>query len=326
MGKALKLYPPIASATELRSRLAQAFPGEDLVLPPHLDQVLAIHSKLGDQRPATCGAYALSYLLPARGFERLEGHSLADEDYMAHLAAVTIEAREVTESDEVAARVARGELTEAEARRRHPHTWYRFPMSSSADPAEVGTSAGGVARAISLGSAGRLATVPVPGRRADGLPQLDAVAWERLLDTVEDEFAAGGVDVLFNYDTDQVLGARDPAYSAANLRRPDAASVIPLDHWGVGHFVPLIGALRRPGGDRWLVILNSFKERAFSACEPQPAELMRRAVIREDGRGGGVLLVVPAERRTSWVERVEAAGLAVGTWSNGSREPADWRW
>lgn len=147
-----------------------------------------------------------------------------------------------------------------------------------------------------------------------------------LLDMIEDDFAAGGLDVLFNYDTDQLLGARDSAYNATNLRRPDAAARIPRDSCGVGHFVPLIGLWRRPAGDRWLVILNSFKARAFAGVEPQPADLMRRAVLREDGRGGGVLLSVPSERAAALIDRVETTGLEVRSWSNGSREPGDWRW
>jgi hypothetical protein len=301
MGEALNLDRPIDSAAALRQRLAAAFPGEEILLPPNLDAVLAFHAPLGNQRPATCGAYVLSYLLPARGYLEHEGRSLAEEDLMAHLAAVTIEAEE----------------DPAE---------YRFLMSSSADPGEVGTSAQGVARAIALATDGRLAAVPIPGRAAGGRPQLDARAWEALLDLVSGDFVAGRLDVLFNYETDQLLAARYPAYNAANLRRPDAAAVIPRDNWGVGHFVPLIGLWRRPSGDRWLVILNSFKDRAFSGCEPQPAELMGRGVVRDDSRGGGMLLVVPRERAGWWVDRVEAAGLEVRTWSNGSREPDDWRW
>ena len=95
----------IDSTKALRRRLAEVFPGEEILLPAHLDAVLAVHSRLGDQRPATCGAYALSYLLPARGFVEYDGHALTAEDVMAHLAAVTIEARESTASDDVGIRV-----------------------------------------------------------------------------------------------------------------------------------------------------------------------------------------------------------------------------
>jgi hypothetical protein len=102
--------------------------------------------------------------------------------------------------------------------------------------------------------------------------------------------------------------------------------VIPLDRWGVGHFLPMGALWRRPSGERWMVLLNSFKERAFAGVEPQPAELVRRGVVREDGRGGGVLLVVTRDRLEALLAAVEEAGLAVGIWSNGSRAPADWSW
>ena len=83
---------------------------------------------------------------------------------------------------------------------------------------------------------------------------------------------------------------------------------------------------RRPSGERWLVLLNSFKARAFAGVEPQPAELVRRGVVREDGRGGGVLLIGTHERGAEVLPKIRALGLEVRTWSNGSQPPADWRW
>jgi len=75
-----------------------------------------------------------------------------------------------------------------------------------------------------------------------------------------------------------------------------------------------------------MVLLNSFKERAFAGVEPQPAELMRRAVVREDDRRGGVLLVVAREAADRLIKEVEGVGLDVRTWNNGSPAPRDWRW
>ena len=291
----------IDSAAALRDRLADAFPGEQIPLPPHVEPLLKLHGRLPDQRPATCGAYVLTYLLPARGFTEFEGESLAAEDYMAHLARVTIDARE-------------------------PAASYRFPVVASADPAEQGTSPEGVARAIAIASGEQLASIPIPGRDAAGEPQLEGGRWEALLDLIGSRFVSGGLDILFNYESDQLLAARDDTYNAPTLRRADAAAVIPLDRWGVGHFATLAALWRRPSGERWLVLLNSFKERAFAGCEPQPAELMRRGVVREDGRGGGVLVVLPGVRAEHVTREVEEIGLEVRMWSNGSRAPDDWRW
>ena len=277
------------------------FPDEDIKLPPHSDALLRLHAALPDQRPATCGAYVLTYLLPAWGFEELDGERLGAEDYMAHLARVTISARE------------------------DPVT-YRFPVDSSADPSLQGTSPEGVARAIAVATGGHLASIPVSGRKASGSVQLDAGRWTALLDLVAPRFLEGGMDVVFNYETDQLLAARDEAYNAQALGRADASALIPRDRWGVGHFAPMAALWHRPSGERWMVLLNSFKERAFAGCEPQPAELMRHAVVREDGRGGGVLLVVRHEAVERLIKEVEDVGLEVRMWNNGSPAPGDWRW
>ena len=84
--------------------------------------------------------------------------------------------------------------------------------------------------------------------------------------------------------------------------------------------------MRRPSGDRWLVLLNSFKGRGFAGIEPQPAELVRRGVVRQDGRGGGVLLIAGRQRGGDLLRRLADAGLEVRTWSNGSRPPDGWAW
>jgi hypothetical protein len=297
----LRAAPAIDSADALRTLLDAVFPGERIDLPAHADALLRLHGPLLDQRPATCGAYTLAYLLPARGFTSLAGEPLAAEDYMAHLAAVTIKGEE------------------------DPST-YRFFVRSSGDAAEQGTSPEGFARAVELATSGRLVTVPVPGRDATGRPQLNEQRWTALLDLIEPRLVRGDVDVVFNYESDQLLAARDARYNATTLGRPDATSLIPSDDWGVGHFAPAVALWARPSGGRWLVLLNSFKERGFAGVEPQPAELMRRAVVRSDGRGGGVFLLAPAEEGRGLVRSIAEIGLEVGTWSNGSLPPADWRW
>src|SRR5262249_40415375 len=116
------------------------------------------------------------------------------------------------------------------------------------------------------------------------------------------------------------------SYNPENLRRADAAAVIPRDTWGVGHFAAMVAAWTRPSGERWGVLLNSFKGRAFAGVEPQPLELVRRAVVRADGRGRGVLLVVAAERAHGLIDQVAKLGLEPRMWSNGSPAPRDWRW
>ena len=135
-----------------------------------------------------------------------------------------------------------------------------------------------------------------------------------------------GWHAIINYETDQALKPNSPAYTPDALRRPDAAETLPRDDWGEGHFAGLVGTWRRPWGERWVLVMDTYKERGFDGYQPQPAELIRRALIREDGRGGGLLLIIAPDRVRDAAREIEGLGLAIRTWSNGSLDPDDWSW
>ncbi len=309
-----------------RDRFRAWFPGDEVILVDRADEMSGRFDRLGPQRPATCGAYALSYLLPALGHAEHDGVDLAAEDYLAHLAAVIVEADEIGPSDAIARRVEAGELTEAEALRDHGTIWYRFPVRASPDPVESGTSPTGVARAVAVATDGALSCVPVAGREDDGTP-VSPDAWEQLLGLLAARVARWRWHAILNYESNQVLRPTDPAYRPENLRARDAEERIPRDSWGVGHFAGLLGLWRRGVDGRWwLVLLDTYKERGFDGYQPQPAEVIRRAIVREDGRGGGLLLVVPRELAAEATAAIRQLGIDPRMWSNGSPEPGDWTW
>jgi hypothetical protein len=307
-------------------RFAALFPGEQIALVERVDEMARRFDRLANQRPSTCGAFALSYLLPALGFEARDGHDVSAEDYLAHLAAVVIEEREEEPSRAVEEQVARGELSAAEALDRFGRIWYRYPVRASADPVAQGTSPTGIARAVALASGGRLASLPVPGRDERGVVALDPPRWEALFDLLAEQLAGWSIHVIFNYESDQLLDPRSAEYRPERLREPGSADRLPRDHWGVGHFAGLAGLWRRPNGDRWLLLFDTYKERGFDGYQPQPAELMRRGLVREDGRGGGALIVLPSERVAESAGAIRGLGIEPRMWSNGSPEPDDWHW
>ncbi len=306
-------------------RFAAVFPDQSIVLVDRADRMATRFDTLAHQRPATCGAYVLSYLLAPLGFERHDGKDLTAEDYLAHLAGVIIEEYEVAPSEEVARQVAGGVLSETQALERYPHSWYRYPVRHSLDPAMSGTSPTGVARAIAVGTSGQLGSLPISARIGDAV-QLTPERWAALLELLAAHVDAWRWHVVLNYESDLLLRPNDPAFTPGNLRLPNPETVIPHDDWHVGHFVGVAGLWRMDDGPWWLLLFDTYKERGFDGYQPQPAELMRRGLVRSDGRGGGLLVVVPRDAIDEAAAAIEGIGLCLTIWSNGSTEPDDWAW
>jgi hypothetical protein len=310
---------------DIRQRFEGMFPGTEITLVHAIDAMTARFDHLPDQRPTTCGAYGLSYLLEPLGYANHDGHDLTDEDYLAHMAAVIIEDHEVEPSRAIWNRIRRDELTEADALRDHRMSWYRYPVRHSDDPDVVGTSPMGIARAVDLATSGELVSLPVPSRRADREIQFTPERFDAFLELLAANTAAWRWHAIFNYQLVEVLKPDDPAYTIDNLHRADPTDVIPLDDWDAGHFIGIAGLWRRAGA-WWLLLLDTFKGRGFGGYQPQPGELMRKGLIREDGRGGGVLLLLPRPAFAIAKAAIENLSLDLGMWDNGSTAPEDWEW
>jgi hypothetical protein len=297
--------------------------------PTYVDDWQAIASMfdtLDDQRPATCGAYATRYLLAPLGFRGADGVDTTREDHLANLAGTVIEETELEDVRATAEVVAAEGLSDADAIQRFPRTWYGWPLRSSNDDAITGTSPTGVARAIALGSGGALVTLPVPSRRGDREVLFTPERFDTLLAILEANTAAWGVHPIGNLEVDQLLDATSDAYDAAALAGPDPESAIPRERWGVGHFVGIGAFWRDPSGRRWTLLLDTYKARGFDGYVPMPAESLRRAVVREDGRDGGLLLVIRREALDEARRAIDDLGLEVRMWGNGSLEPEGWTW
>ncbi len=281
---------------------------------------------LDDQRPATCGAYATRYLLEPLGFPSADGVDTTREDYLAYLAGTVIEATELPDVERTRSEVDALGLSDAVAVERFPRTWYRWPLRSSDDDAITGTSPTGTARAIALGSGGALVTVPVPARDPDRDVLCSPERFDALLDLTETHLDEWGIHPIANLEVDQLLDATSDAYGPAALAGPDPESAIPLERWGVGHFVGIGALWRAEDGRRWVLMLDTYKARGFDGYVPMPAESLRRAVVREDGREGGLLLVLRRDALDAARAAIDGLGLEIRMWGNGSLEPEGWSW
>lgn len=281
---------------------------------------------LDDQRPATCGAYATRYLLGPLGHPRHDGVDTTREDYLAHLAGTVIETDELADVAVARATVAELGLDDDAAIERFPRTWYGWPVRSSDDDVITGTSPSGTARAIAIASNGELVTLPVPGRRADTSVALTPDRFDGLLDLIEANLVTWNVHPIANLEVDQLLDCTSDTYGPDSLSGPDPDAAIPREAWGVGHFVGVGAFWRAADGRRWVLLLDTYKARGFGGYVPQPAEALRRAIVREDGREGGLLLVLPRAVLDEAEAAVANLGLEVRMWGNGSLEPEGWTW
>ena len=292
----------------------------------HWSEITELFDRMEDQRPATCGAYAARYLLAPLGFATVDGLDTTREDYLAHLAGTVIDDAELQEVRAVGAQVGVLGLSDADAIKQFPRTWYGWPLRSSDDDAVTGTSPTGTARAIAVGSGGALVTLPIPGRDGAGELTMTTERFDALIDVLERHLDDWGVHPIANLEVDQLLDATSDVYTPEALAGADPEASIPRERWGVGHFVGVGAFWRMDDGRRWVLLLDTYKARGFRGYVPMPAESLRRAVVREDGRNGGLLLVVRRASLDAAREAIEALGLEIRMWGNGSLEPEGWAW
>lgn len=302
------------------------FPNADVAYVEEWSSIAEVFDRLEDQRPATCGAYAARYLLAPLGYPQSDGVDTTREDFLAYLAGTVIEREELDDVQRTTTAVAEAGLSDAEAIEHFPRTWYGWPLRSSDDDAITGTSPTGVGRAIAIGSSGELVTVPVPSRDRDGAALLDPDRFHALFDVIESHLGSWRIHPIANLEVDQLLDVTSDAYAPDAIAGPDPEAMIPRERWGVGHFVGIGAFWRGEHGRRWTLLLDTYKARGFSGYVPMPAESLRRAILREDGRTGGLLLVLPRASLDAAAAAIRDIGLEIRMWGNGSLEPEGWDW
>jgi hypothetical protein len=308
-------------------RVAEAlFPDATIQYVDGFEAMADLLDGFDDQRPSTCGAYVARYLMGPLGHPLHDGVPTVREDYLAFLAGTVLDPDEARAVESARAAADEAGLDDAAARERFGDAWYRWPLRTSGDPTAIGTSPAGTARIMAVASGGTLVTLPIAARDPDGTVRLTEATWEALLDLIVDGMTAWGLHLVVNYDADDLLDPTSPAYTADALGGPDPLGTIPLDRWGVGHFAGVGAIWRAADGSRWFLLLDTYRDRGFSRYEPQPAELVRRAAVRSDGRDGGLLLILPREHLAAATEAMDRLGLSPRMWGNGSPEPEGWTW
>ncbi len=181
-------------------------------------------------------------------------------------------------------------------------TDYRYELGR-AEPAASGTTPAGLAAAIERLSEGALVSVPLRGR-------WNASVIEGLLEGVDP-----GVRLLANVRSGLLWGSRPPVDDL--LAVLDGAEVPdpPAADWDVGHFVELVQLVRGRGGTL-VVVRDSYPNLGWTGVHLQPPEAVAAALIRGDGRAGGVLAVGAPSAAAHVHELARELELACEIWDN----------
>ncbi len=188
-----------------------------------------------------------------------------------------------------------------------PRTDYRVPLPTTPDGGFAGTSATGLARAVEELSEGEISVLPVAGPwTADAVVGLIEVA----------SATTPNCALVANVRTGRLWGSRaDPRLLLAHLL--GVVDSVPAPDWDVGHFVQLLAAVRGPGG-ALLVVRDTYPGLGWDGHHLQPAGAVAAALGRDDGAEGGVLCMCPSSDRATLRGGLEATGLRLHHWDNGT--------
>jgi hypothetical protein len=241
------------------------------------------------QKDNLCGPFWAARVLREAGFTECSGEPI-DQDLIAARAGTTLPAASREPS------VPPGAIS---------LTNYRFDLAT-APLAESGTSADGLMRAIQSASGGALRCVPVRGRwTADRIEKLVSEAPEI------------GARLIANVQTGKLWASRPDVDVLL-----DELAGRPVENqeadWDVGHFIELVMLVRGPKNPL-VVVQDSYPSLGVQGRHLQPPRALAAALLRGDGREGGVLAVVAREKADAVAALVTALGLETGTWNNGSR-------
>jgi hypothetical protein len=245
------------------------------------DRLLELHAAELPQKDELCGCFWATLAL------RLNDEGPVEQDDVALLAGSVITSHGSTHL------LPRGQEGRND---------FLVQLPATQDDASSGTSAHGVALAISELTDGRLSALPVSGLAAPGLRALLRAAAE----------PAASVVLIANVQTGAFWGSHPTAAQlAAYLERGDLGAGPPAD-WSVGHFVGLVGLSEGRAG-ALVTVADTYPSLGLGGVHLQPVEAVASALARR-----GVLVVAEPEtaRRVA-----EAAGGIHEVWDNGSPLP-----
>ena len=247
------------------------------------------------QKDNLCGPFQAARVLRDAGISSWDGDAL-DQDLVA------LHAGTVLPAHAVGPQVPPGAANLVE---------YRYELRLGSSDERTGTRACALADTIATLSGGRLECVPLTGAWT-------GAAVERLVD----DGARLGAGLIANLRTGRLWGSHPPLELLLGwLDRgepPDGMSA-PAADWDTGHFVGLEQVVRGRAG-ALVVVRDSYPTLGWDGWHVQPPEVLAQALMRGDGRRGGVLCIVGSERAWAATELAASLGLDTAIWNNERQE------
>lgn len=251
-----------------------------------------LHAAEMPQKDNLCGAFWGSLALRAAGIEQLDGEPV-DQDTVAREAGAILPS-----GGDPASWLPPGGTSRDD---------YRLQLPTSDDESITGTSAIGVAAAVEKLAGGALTALPVTGgfTAENVLGLLAAVAEE-----------APDAALVANIQTGPLWNSRPPmaVVLSALAGRPVAP---PAAEWDVGHFVSIAGVLHGDGGSL-VIVRDTYPSIGVQGHHLQPPDRVARALVRSDGREGGVLVIDAPQAAARVRARCLELGLEIRLWDNGT--------
>mgnify|MGYP001772574160 FL=1 len=287
-----------------------------------LDRFIDIHreySLMENQKEETCGVYALTYILRGLGYRRYNDIDI-DEDYLSYLAKTRISQEEENLRKDVLVKILYGELNIKEAKEKYYKILRKYELPITNNPVELGTSAEGVKYALEFVTNGELIGIPIPSRHGDDV-YFTEDKFSRLVDILINNIDKWKYQAILNLQTKKLVNMISPFHDIfLTLFSKDPLMSIGPSPWQVGHFVSLAGFIRVYDEEvrTYFLIRDSYKSAGYMGYHVQPINAVREALVRDDGREGGILLIVRREIAGEVEREIKSIGLPIGLWDNGT--------
>ena len=276
--------------------------------------------RLKDQMKNTCGPYTLLYILRGLGFCTHNDIPIT-EDYLAMIARTRIDIKDKKLREEIMDKLLKGELSLSSLEKSYREILYRYELIPTTNPIELDTSPKGIKYACELITKGELVTVPIPSRRKERILFTED-KFRRLTELLISKIDEWNYQAILNLQTSHLINNINPFYDIfIALLSSKPTEEIGLNPQNTGHFLGLAGfakVYRDSDVSIYYMLRDTYKGIGYRGYHFQPLESVRKALVRDDGREGGILIIVRKDKVDDVHRAIEGLDLEIGLWDNGS--------